>query len=142
MRERAQAGLQVLANHPLVNAKRLATMGYCFGGTVALELAYSGAELAGAVSFHGGLTVPDEADLPGINASLLICHGAADSSVKPETVAALHEALDGAEIDWQMVYYSSALHGFTNPGNARAYDEKASNRSWDAMQAFFAEVFN
>ena len=146
MRQRAQAGLAVLANHPLVDPNRLAAIGYCFGGTVALELAFSGADLRGVVSFHGGLTAPDEADLPSIKAAFLICHGADDAGVKPEAITALQEALRKAQLDWEMVYYGGAVHGFTNPGNAGtgrgnvAYNEKADHRSWAAMQAFFDEV--
>jgi dienelactone hydrolase len=146
MRDRAQAALSLLAKQPLVDPKHLAAIGYCFGGTTALELAYSGAPLAGAVSFHGGLTVPDEADLPNIRARALILHGADDLSVKPETITALQSALRKGHVDWQMIYYGGAVHGFTNPANVGAtggmvaYDAKAARHSWEAMRAFFDEV--
>ncbi len=146
MRERAAAALAVLAKDPRVNPNRIGAIGYCFGGTVALELAYAGANLAGVVSFHGGLTAPSEADLPNLKAAFLILHGADDPTVKPEAITALQEALRKVHADWQMVVYGGAVHGFTNPANAGstnaavAYDEKASRRSWVAMRAFFGEV--
>lgn len=145
MRERARAGLAVLAANPRVDAPRLAAIGYCFGGTTALELAYSGADLDGVVTFHGGLTVPTEVDLPNIKARFLILHGAEDPSVKPEDIKAMQQALTKAMIDWQMVYYGGAVHAFSNPetqsrpGQAE-YHPIAARRSWEAMKAFLAEV--
>lgn len=147
MRERARAALDVLAANPHVDPTRLAAIGYCFGGTTALELAYSGADLKGVVSFHGGLRVPAETDVPNIKAGLLILHGASDPSIKPETIAQLQSLLTKGNVDWQMVYYGGALHAFTNPANndpnntSAHYEPKAAARSWQAMQAFFSEVF-
>ena len=147
MRARARAALTVLARQRHVDSARLAAIGYCFGGTVALELAYSGADLDGVVTFHGGLTVPDDADLPGLKAKILVLHGASDTSVKPETITALQEALTKAKADWQMIYYGGAVHGFSNPANTGglsanvAYDPNAARRSWAAMGAFLAEIF-
>lgn len=146
MRERAQAGLAVLAAHPLVDPAHLGAIGYCFGGTVVLELAYSGAPVSAVVSFHGGLTAPAEADLPSIKARFLILHGADDPTVSAEAVAALQEGLRKAHADWQMVYYGGAVHGFTNPANAGstnaavAYNAGAARRSWAAMRALFDET--
>ena len=146
MRDRAQAALAVLAEQPLVPSQHLAAIGSGFGGTTVLELAYSGANLAGVVSFHGGLTVPADADLPNIKARILILHGADDSSVKPETIASLQDALRKGHVDWQMVSYGGAVHGFTNPANVNApggmvaYNAKAARRSWEAMRDFFDEV--
>ncbi len=147
MRERARAGLAVLAENPRVDPKRIAAIGFCFGGSTVLELAYSGAELAGVVTFHGGLTVPAEEDLPNIKARFLILHGADDPSVKPETIAAMGAALDRAHADWQLIEYGGAVHGFSNPANTDMtnntvrYDEKAARRSWEAMKVFFNEIF-
>ena len=148
MRDRARAALALLAQDPRVDATRLGAIGYCFGGTTVMELAYSGADLAGVVSFHGGLNAPDEAALAGIKAKLLILHGAADPTVTPAVITATQEALTRAHADWQMVYYGGALHGFTNPANAAAtggavaYDPKAAARSWAAMRDFFSELFS
>lgn len=140
MRQRAAAGLAVLAKQPQVDPARLAAIGYCFGGTVALELAYSGADLSAAVTFHGGLTVPPAADRGRIRAHLLILHGASDANIKPETIAELQKALTDAGVDWEMVYYGGAVHGFSNPANTSAYQPRAAQRSWQTMQRFLAEV--
>jgi len=146
MRERAQAALAVLLKQPLVDPEHIAAIGYCFGGTVALELGYSGANVAGVVTFHGGLTAPEAADLPGIKARFLILHGADDPTIAPEAITALQQGLRQAHADWQMIYYGGAVHGFSNPANAPAtggavaYNEPAARRSWQAMRDFFDEV--
>ncbi|HEY3398617.1 MAG TPA: dienelactone hydrolase family protein [Armatimonadota bacterium] len=147
MRERAAAALAELVKNPRVDRQRVAAIGFCFGGTCALELAYSGAVLGGVVTFHGGLTVPEAADLARIKAHLLILHGADDPTIKPETITALQEALRQGKVDWEMIYYGGAVHGFTNPANVPAagspvaYNEIAARRSGQAMRDFLAEVF-
>ena len=147
MRRRAAAGLEVLRKQDLVDPARIVAIGYCFGGTAVLELARSGAEVAGVVSFHGGLDTPDPADARRIKAKVLVLHGAADPGVPPEQVKAFQESMNAAGVDWHMVSYGGAVHAFTNPaaGNdpskGAAYDAKADRRSWEAMKAFFAEVF-
>lgn len=140
MRQRARAGLDVLARHPRVDPERLGAVGYCFGGTTVLELAYSGADVDAVVSVHGGLTVPAEADLERIKSDILILHGAADTGIEPETIASLQESLEKAGADWQLITFAGAKHGFSNPGNEAAYQETAARRSWEYMKAFFAEV--
>lgn len=140
MRERAQAALATLAANPRVDPDRIAAIGYCFGGTVAQELAYSGANVRGAVVFHGGLNAPAEGDLARMKAKLLILHGSADTNTKPETIAAMEQALDKGNADWEMVIYGGAKHGFTNPANTAAYQEAAARRSWQAMIDFFREI--
>jgi dienelactone hydrolase len=147
MRKRAQAALKVLAENKLVDPKRLAAIGFCFGGTTVLELAYSGANLAGVVSFHGGLPPAQGEDLKNIKAKILVLHGADDPHVKPEEIAAFQDGLRQAGADWQMIYYGGAVHGFTNPAAGSdksrgvAYDPKAAARSWWQMQLFFREIF-
>jgi dienelactone hydrolase len=147
MRERAQAALKVLAAHELVDPKRLAAIGFCFGGTTVLELAYSGAPVLGVVSFHGGLSVPKPEDWPKCRASFLILHGAEDPHIKPEDVAAFQAAMLQGGADWQMNFYGGAVHSFANPAAGSdktkgvAYDPKAATRSWQAMQLFFKEIF-
>lgn len=145
MRERAQASLRALQAVPQVDPARLAAIGFCFGGTTALELAYSGAPLAGVVSFHGGLNAPQDADLPLIKTKLLILHGADDPSVKPETITATQEAFRKGRVDWEMVYYGGTVHAFTNPANvpgsaSAAYNPQSAARAWQAMTDFFKEV--
>ncbi len=147
LRERAQAGLKVLAQLGLADPKRLAAIGFCFGGSTVLELAYTGADLAGVVSFHGGLPVPKPEELKNLKARILILHGADDPLVKPQEMAAFHEAMRQAGADWQMISYGGAVHSFSNPkaGDAKikgvAYDPQAAKRSWKHMQAFFEEIF-
>jgi dienelactone hydrolase len=148
LRRRAAAGLEVLKNHPLVDTKRVAAIGYCFGGTTALELARNGADLAGVVTFHGNLSSPTPDDAKNIKGKVLVCTGADDQSVKIEDVAGFEDEMRKAGVDYQINVYGDAVHGFTNPAAASspkssgyAYNALADKRSWDAMQAFFKEVF-
>ena len=151
MAERAQAALDQLLQTGLVDARKVAAIGFCFGGTVCQTLAYSGAPLAGIVSFHGSL-VPASPEAAAKNrARFLICHGALDPFTKPEAIAAFKQSLDDGKIDYQFVTYSGAVHAFTNPdADALAvatglkgigYNEAAARRSWQLMQQFFGEIF-
>jgi dienelactone hydrolase len=148
LRQRAQAALAVLAHQPLADPKRLAAIGFCFGGTTVLELAYSGAALAGVVSFHGGLPLPEPQDLARIQAKILVLHGADDPLVPARDVSAFQEAMRKSGADWQMSLYGGAVHSFTNPAAGRdkskgvAYDPKAAARAWQAMEVFFQEIFS
>jgi dienelactone hydrolase len=146
MRGRVQASLDELRKHEQVDQGRIAAIGYCFGGTTVLELARSGADVAGVVSFHGGLETPD----PGarnMRAKVLILHGADDPMVPAKEVERFHKEMREAGVDWQMVSYGNAVHSFTNPesgsdpANGVAYNEKADRRSWEAMRVFFDEIF-
>lgn len=147
LRARAQAGLNELRRQPFVDPARLAAIGYCFGGTTVLELARSGADLRGVVSFHGGLDTPNPVDGKNIKAMVLIFHGADDPHVPLQQVAAFQQEMRTGAVDWQMVSYGGAVHSFTNPdsGNdpskGNAYNEKADRRSWVAIKSFFAEIF-
>ena len=146
-RRRLQAALEVLRSHPEVDRERCAAVGYCFGGTGALELARAGARLAGVVSFHGGLDSLHPEDAGAIRAKVLVLHGADDPTMSAGQVAAFQDELRNAAVDWQMVYYGGAVHSFTNPGAGSdpsrgvAYDERADRRSWQAMRRFFDEIF-
>ena len=147
LRSRANAAFNVLKSHELTDQKKTAAIGYCFGGTTVLELARSGADIAGVVSFHGGLDTPTPGDAKNIKAKVLAQHGADDPFVKPQEVAAFQEEMRNAGIDWYFVSYGNAVHSFTNPeaGNdpkkGAAYNEKADKRSWKAMKSFFKEIF-
>jgi dienelactone hydrolase len=147
MRARARAGLDVLLANPRVDTKRVAAIGYCFGGGTALELARSGAPVAGVVSFHGSLDTPNPADAKAIKAKILVCHGADDPYVPVEQVAAFQKEMKDAGVDLQFISYSGAVHAFTQKeaGNdnskGAAYNEEADQRSWQAMRDFFAEIF-
>ena len=147
IRARAAAGLAKLASFPQVDASRLAAIGYCFGGTAVLELARSGADMRGAVSFHGGLSTPNPADAAKIRAKILVLHGADDTYVPPAEVASFQQEMRQGKVDWQMIQYGGAVHSFSNPGSGNdpskgvAYNEKADRRSWEAMKQFFNEIF-
>ncbi|MDA8430672.1 MAG: dienelactone hydrolase family protein [Geobacteraceae bacterium] len=147
MRARARAGLAELKKQKLVDPRRLAAIGFCFGGTAALELARSGADLKGVVSFHGGLSTPTPQDARNIKGKVLALQGADDPFVKADEVAAFEDEMRKGGVDWQLNIYSNAVHGFTNPSNGSdnskgaAYNKQADQRSWEAMKAFFAEIF-
>ena len=144
---RALAGLKVLRDHPAVDGKKLASIGYCFGGSTSLQLAFSGADLAVAVSFHGALPSPDDSRLKDCKTKILICHGAADSFIPEESIQKVRAALENADIDYQMIYYGNAVHSFTVPDADKrglkgiAYNAAADRRSWAAMTNLFQEVF-
>jgi dienelactone hydrolase len=148
MRSRAQAGLDVLVSQPLVDARRVAAIGYCFGGGTVLELARSGVDIAGVVSFHGNLDTPQPEDAKNIKAKVLVLHGADDPHVPQKDVEAFWEEMRQAKVDWQMVIYGNAVHSFTNPNSGddpstgAAYNQKADKRSWEAMRLFFRELFD
>jgi dienelactone hydrolase len=147
LRARAQAGLAVLQKHERTDPKRVAAIGYCFGGTVVIELARSGADIAGVVSFHGGLDSPHPEDGRNIKCKVLALHGADDPFVPAKDLAAFEDEMRQAKVDWQLVKYGGAVHSFTdwnagdNPGQGAAYNEKADRRSWEAMKHFFTEIF-
>jgi dienelactone hydrolase len=147
IRQRARAGLEVLAKHKLVDPRRLAAIGFCFGGTTVLELAYDGADLAGVVSFHGGLPALKPEDRKNIKAKILVLHGADDPHVSAAEVAAFQDGMRKSGADWQLIFYGGAVHSFTNPeagtdkAKGVAYDPKAAARSWRHMQVFFEEIF-
>ncbi|HLO87230.1 MAG TPA: dienelactone hydrolase family protein [Nostocaceae cyanobacterium] len=146
LRERAIAGLQVLQKNSLTDTKRIAAIGYCFGGTTVLELARSGANIAGVVSFHGGLDTPNPADAKNIKAKVLVLHGADDPYVPAEQLQAFENEMRLAKVDWQLISYGGVVHAFTNPeykGQIKGalYNASADERSWQAMRQFFAEIF-
>jgi len=147
MRERMKAALGALRGHDLVDTNRIAAIGYCFGGTCALELARSGADIAGVVSFHGGLDTPSPPDARNIKCKVLALHGADDPFVPPAQVAAFEQEMREAGVDWQLHIYGGAVHSFTNPASGNdpsrgaAYNERADRRSWQAMRMFFDEIF-
>ena len=147
LRARVNAGLDALQQQPLVDAKRIAAIGYCFGGTTVIELARSGADLNGVVSFHGSLDSPTPADGKNIKCKVLALAGADDPFQKPEDLTAFEKEMRDAKVDWQINFYGGAVHSFTQPmaGNdnskGAAYNENADKRSWEEMKRFFAEIF-
>lgn len=145
MGERAKVGLDVLLQQEQVDPERIAAIGFCFGGTGVLELAYIGADIDGVVSFHGGLSLPQED--AEIKAKILVLHGAVDPHVPKEEVDAFQDAMTNSGADWQFIAYSDAVHSFSNPNSGNdpstgaAYDAKAARRSWQHMKLFFDELF-
>jgi dienelactone hydrolase len=148
LRARVNAGLAELKKSDLVDSKRIAAIGYCFGGTTVIELARSGAELNGVVSFHGGLDSPTPADGRNIKCKVLACHGADDPFVPAKDLTAFENEMRDNKVDWQLIAYGGAVHSFTQPmaGNdnskGAAYNEAADKRSWEAMKQFLAELFH
>lgn len=146
-RQRLNDGLQILLGLPQTDAKKVAAIGYCFGGTGVLELARSGADIAGVVSFHGGLGNPAPADAKNIRAEVLVLHGADDPFVPPAEVEAFKAEMKDAGKDYQFVAYPGAVHAFTqkmagdDPSKGAAYQAEADAKSWEEMRAFFDEIF-
>ena len=147
---RLRAAFDALSGHPSVDAGRMAAIGYCFGGAMVLHCARIGMDLTGVVSFHGALGSFHKPARGEVKAKVLVCHGAADALVSDEEIAGFKQEMADAGADFRFVAYDGALHGFTNPaatangekyGLPLAYDEAVDRRSWDDMQALFAEIF-
>jgi dienelactone hydrolase len=137
LRRRVLLGLDQLKKNLHTDPMRLAAIGYCFGGTSVLELARSGADVRGVVSFHGGLSTTQPAKLGTIKARILVCHGGADSHVNAE-VPAFKAEMEKAGAKMEFITHEGAQHGFTKPGPA--YQKKADDDSWAAMKKLFAEI--
>lgn len=145
-RRRAQAGLDQLLAHPRADASRVGAMGFCFGGTMSLELGRGGAPVHAIVGFHSGLGSARPADAANITGKVLVCIGTDDPLIPPEQRTAFEAEMTDAGVDWQMILYGGAAHSFTNeladgtrPGIQ--YHEPSDRRSWIAMANFFGEVF-
>jgi dienelactone hydrolase len=145
--QRAMAGLQVLEKDPRTDPNRIVAIGYCFGGATVQQLAYSGANLRGVVSFHGSPLSPSGDQAKKVKAKILICHGAADPMSKPELIQNYVATMETSGLDWQMIFYGGAKHSFTNPDADKAgmeglkYSKSADKRSWEHMKLFFKEIF-
>ncbi len=130
------------------NPDKIAVIGYCFGGTGALEAARSNMKVQGVVSFHGGLGRDASRSVEPIQPKVLVLHGADDFFVPEAEIKAFHEEMNKAKADWQMVYYADAVHAFTHKDagsdktKGTAYNAKADKRSWEAMKAFFKEILD
>jgi dienelactone hydrolase len=146
-RARLNAGLAELKAQATVDPARVAAIGYCFGGTGVIELARSGALVAGVASFHGGLDSPTPADGKNIRCKVLALHGADDPFVPAKDLAAFEAEMRAAAVDWQLVKYGGAVHSFTDwnatgpNSQGAAYNAAADQRSWEQLKAFFAEIF-
>ncbi|TAM10091.1 MAG: dienelactone hydrolase family protein [Nevskiaceae bacterium] len=143
---RMNLGLAVAARQPEVTTEEMAAIGYCFGGLCVLDLARSGAQLAGVASFHGLLDPPQPAFKKSIKARILAMSGADDPMVPMEKVAAFREEMNAAGADWQVHVYGGAKHAFAVPGANNPelgieYNVHAYRRSWQTLHNFLAEVF-
>lgn len=130
------------------NADEIAVIGYCFGGTGAIEAARGGLKVKGVVSFHGGLGKDGNRLAKPISAKVLALHGADDPYVPAKEVNAFEDEMRTSKADWQLNIYANAVHAFTHKdagtdnSKGAAYNEKADKRSWEAMKIFFDELFN
>ena len=139
MRARAQAGLDTLRQNAMVDPSKIAVIGYCFGGVVAMELIHTGAPVVGTVVAHGSFRGFTPGAAKNIKGRVLILHGAEDPTAPLTELDLAIKELRQTEVDWQVEIYSGAHHGFTTPDNPA--NERANVRAWAATQKFFAEVF-
>lgn len=146
LQKRLHAALAAVKLMPWADNRRIAAIGFCFGGLCALDLARTGVDIRGVVSFHGLLEAPDNIPDPQIKAKVLVLHGHDDPMGLPEQVLALQAELTKAGADWQVHSYGHTMHAFTNPvannpDFGTVYQPVAAKRSWLAMQNFLAEIF-
>ncbi len=143
----ARAGLAVLLAQPRADASRVAAIGYCFGGTMALELARDGADLRAVVGFHSGLGTSRPDDAANIRARVLVCIGSEDPFVPPDQRLAFEAEMRAGKVDWRMHLHGGVAHSFTNERASEAalpgvaYDQRTDERSWRAMLDLFDEAF-
>jgi dienelactone hydrolase len=144
------AAMDVLKKHPSVDPDRIAAIGYCFGGGIVLQMARSGTDLDGVVSFHGGLSTNEPAQQGMVKAKVLVCHGADDSFIPAGQVEDFRKEMEKAGADYRIISYAGATHSFTNPEADAyaekfnipvAYNEEADKKSWNDMQDFLRDVF-
>lgn len=146
LQRRVLIALQTLRQQPVVDVKKIAVIGFCFGGLCALDLARSGADVIGAVSMHGLLNKPENLSKQHMRAKVLALHGHDDPLVLPEQVAEFEKEMTDAGVDWQIHVYGKTMHAFTNPiandpGFGTVYNPVSAQRAWKSTRQFFEEVF-
>jgi dienelactone hydrolase len=148
MESRFNAARAQLAQHPTVDGTRIGAAGYCFGGTVALNMARAGADLAGVAAFHAGLSANTPAPT-AVKPKILVLNGADDPFIKPEQIEAFKKDMDAAKADYKLINYPGAVHAFTNPEATEAgkkfnlplaYNEKVDKEAKAEADKFFAAV--
>jgi len=147
---RFRAAMALLKEHEATDASQLAAIGYCFGGAIVLDMARTGMDLAGVVSFHGSLTTDIPAKAGDVKAKMLVLNGESDKFIKPEAIEAFKQEMNAAKVDYEFISYPGAVHAFSNPeatingekfGIPLAYHAAADRLSWTQMQVFFNELF-
>ncbi|MFA6162509.1 MAG: dienelactone hydrolase family protein [Methylobacter sp.] len=146
LQQRMKAALYAVRLLPWVDDSKIAAIGFCFGGLCALDLARTGADLKGVVSFHGLLDAPDNTQGNAVKAKVLALHGHDDPMVSAEQVFAFEQEMTKAGADWQLHTYGNTMHAFTNPvandpAFGTVYQSDADRRSWIAMENFLTEIF-
>ena len=146
LQTRMQAALYAVKLLPWVDDSKVAAIGFCFGGLCSLDLARTGADLKGVVSFHGLLGAPDNTQGNAIKAKILALHGHDDPMVPVEQVIAFEQEMTNAGADWQLHTFGNTMHAFTNPvannpGFGTVFQPDADRRSWQAMENFLTEIF-
>ncbi len=150
MKARFNAACDVLGKHGTVDARRIAAIGYSFGGSTVLEMARQGVDIAGVVNFYGDLTTQHPAPKGGIKANILVLNAAADAMIPPEQVNTFKQEMAAAKADYKFINYPGTKHLFTRPDADAlakkynlplAYDAEADRKSWTEMQAFFKRIF-
>lgn len=146
-RGRAEAALKQLTAQPTVDATKVAAIGYCLGGSTALQLAYAGADLKAVATFHAALPNPTPDEAKAIKAKIYVAHGAADTFIPEKAVAAFKAAMDAGGVTYTFEAFPGVVHSFTVPGADKAknpgmkYDKAADEKSWKEMQALFKTAF-
>ena len=147
LQQRISAALYAVRRTPWADEKNIAAIGFCFGGLCVLDLARTGADLKGIVSFHGLVESSTDLKNKPIKAKVLLLTGNDDSLVSPESIIALQDELTAGKVDWQLHRYGRTMHAFTNPkandmGLGTLYNKVADKRSWQTMQNFLSEIFS
>ena len=147
---RFEAAMQTLEENENTDPEAIAAIGYCFGGSVVLSMANAGYDLDGVAAFHSGVQLPVMPDASTLKAQVLVCNGADDPFISPESVDAFKQAMDQAEAKYKYIAYPGAVHAFTNPGADTlgqkfslplAYNQEADEQSWAELEKFLAEIF-
>lgn len=146
-RKRAEEALGVLAAQPQCDKTRLAAIGYCFGGSTALQLAYAGADLKAVGTFHAALPEPKADDAKRIRAAILVCHGADDKFIPDQAIKSFRQRLDAAGVKYEFVSYPNTVHSFTVPNADKhniagmKYNKSADEDSWKRLVSLLADKF-
>ena len=151
MQSRFNAAKDTLAKHATVDAAKIGAAGYCFGGSVVLDMARAGSDLKGVAAFHAGLgAAGPPAEVNKVRAKVLVLNGAADPFIKPESIDAFKKEMAAAKVDYRYISYPGAVHAFTNPEATEkgkqfnlplAYDPDADKQSKAEASKFFSTVF-